>query len=125
MFLVNGETTFGEITLGHGVIVVRSIGHQGEILETNVRFIGPRGITRGIVIIVETAVHVALKRIESETMTHGGTLVLVRGVHVEGGHDHLAMIAPIATIRSVSVEEWKRDGDFLCVFSPAMYNTAI
>lgn len=117
-FLVNGETTLGEKTLGHGVMVVRNIGHQGEILETNVRFTGPRGITHGTVIIVETVVHVALKWIEGETMTRGGTPVLVRGVRVKGGRDHLAVIAPIATIQSVSVEEWKRDADFLCVLNP-------
>ena len=105
VFLVNGETTLREITLGHGVMVVRSIGHQGEILETNVRFTGRRGTTRGIVMIVETVDHVALKWIESETMIHGGTPVLVRGVRVKGGRDRLAMIASIATIRSVSVEE--------------------
>ena len=123
IFLVNGETTLGERTLGHGVMVVRNIDHQGEMLATNVRFPEPRGNTRGI--IIETEVPVALKWIENETMTRGGTPILVHVVRDKDGHDHLAIIAEKATIRSVSVEEWKRDTNFLCVFIPTMYNTAI
>src|SRR5258706_13122169 len=123
--LVNGETTLGERTLGHGVIEVRNISHQGEMLETNVRFPGPRGITRGIVIIVETMVPAALTWIETETMTRGGTPILVRVVRVKGDHDHFAIMAEEATSQSVSVEEWKRDTEFLCFFIPPMYNTAI
>ena len=115
----------GERTLGHGVIEVRNIGHQGEMLETDARFPEPRGITRGIVIIVETVIPVALKWIEKETMTRGGTPNLVRVVRVKDGHGHLAIIAERPTIRSVSVEEWKHEADFLCIFIPTMYNTAI
>ena len=103
--LVNGETTLGERTLGHGAIVVRSIGHQEETLETTVRVARPKGATRGVIIVVEMIVHVALKWIENETMTRGGTPILARVVRVKGGRDHLAIIAVIATIRSVSVEE--------------------
>lgn len=116
--LVNGETTLGERILGHGVIIARSISHQGETLETTVAVVHPGGIARGIGIIVETIAHVAPKWIENETMTRGGAPILARVVRLTGGRDHLAIIAEIAIIRTVSVEEWKRDVPLSCLSAP-------
>jgi len=124
--LVNGETALGERILGHGVIVVRSIGHQGETsAETTIGKIRPGVIAHWIVIIIETIVHVAPKWIENETMTReGGTLILARIVHVTGGRDHLTIIVKMVIIRSVSVEEWKHDSA-LFAFQPHYVYTAI
>lgn len=107
--LVNGETMPGERILGHGVIVVRTMGHQEETPETTVGVVRPGVTAHGIVMIIKMIVHVAPKWIENETMTRGGPLVLARVVHISGGRDHLTIIVKITIIRSANVEEWKHE----------------
>lgn len=121
--LVNGETILAERILGHGVIAVRSIGYRGEIPETTVGIIRPGVIAHGTVRTIKMIVNVAPKWIENETMNREGG-PLVRIVRLTAGPGQLAIIAKMTIIRSVNVEEWKRDSALFAFQPRSVYRVA-